>query len=64
MGQLCQAGHQTECENMRKEMQNFIKHNYGGTSTTHEWKVQKEEISPTQINAMQKLSSMNCISKK
>jgi hypothetical protein len=53
MGQLCQAGHQTECENMRKEMQNFIKHHYGGTSTTHEWKVQKEEIFPTQINAMQ-----------
>jgi len=61
--QFAKKGHKTECENMRKEMQSFIKHYYAGTSTTQERKMQKEDIFHTQIGAML-LSSMNCIPKK
>lgn len=32
----------TECRNMKKQMQNFIKHYCAGTSTTQEWKVQTQ----------------------
>jgi len=63
MPNLPKKGHKTECENMRKEMQSFIKHYYAGRSTTQERKMQKEDIFHTQIGAML-LSSMNCIPKK
>jgi len=54
MPNLPKKGHKTECENLRKEMQSFIKHYYAGTSTTQERKVEKEDIFfHTQIDAMQ-----------